>query len=596
MAELPNKNINKPLRFTIYSEGAKIKDSFGIISVYIYRAVNRVGMCLLTIQAGNMPKVEVPESDDDTFAPGKNISIEAGYGDEEKTVFEGIVTSHNLHITQENECTLRVECREYTYPMTQGRKNRIFEESTDCTAMKKVFGEYAGLIPTVSATEAEYSELVQYYCTDWDFILSRADANGLLVIADGKKITVKEPNVNASPVVKITYGSDLISFEGELMAEGQQAGVEATGWDPSGQAVLQVTGTAPALNDQGDLTPTKLAEVGGSNNWVLQTEHSSGINALKAWADGQRLKSGLSRIQGNVSFYGIAKVVPGCQIELDGLGKRFNGKAYIGSVEHEIKDGEWITKAGMGIPFDNVTEKPDVMAPAASGLLPGIQGLHIGKVKKLEEDPAGEHRIQVDIPILSGDKKSIWARLANSWSSPAYGAFFIPDVGDEVVLGFFNNDPCQAVILGSLYSSNQAPPYQLTSDNFTKGIVTKEKMKLTFNEEKKIITLETPGANKIVINDETKGITLTDQNNNKIVMNDSGIVIESAKDLTFKAKMNVNIEAGTAMTQKAKTDLKAEGMNVTIKAQTSLKAQGTASAELSASGQTTVKGAMVMIN
>jgi hypothetical protein len=47
---------------------------------------------------------------------------------------------------------------------------------------------------------------------------------------------------------------------------------------------------------------------------------------------------------------------------------------------------------------------------------------------------------------------------------------------------------------------------------------------------------------------------------------------------------------------KSTTDLKAEGLNVELKAKMGLKAQGSATAEISASGTTTVKGAMVMIN
>lgn len=567
-----------------------------MISLSVYRAVNRIGKALLVLDAGDMPKAEVPESDDETFAPGKKIRIEAGYGDTESPVFEGFVTSHNLSIQSGNACTLRIECREFTFPMTQGRKNRVFEKSTDSTVLKKIIGEYAGLSATVENTSTTYNELVQYYCTDWDFILSRADANGLFIIADGEKVTVGKPEVNASPVVKVTYGESLIAFQGELQVNDRQEGVVAVGWDPATQKILKSSGKAPSLNDQGTSTFSQLAEAAGGAYWKLQTELAPDVTALQSWADAQLLKSGLARIQGSVKFLGNADVIPGSIIELEGLGTRFNGKAYVGSVEHEIKEGEWVTTAGMGVAYENVTEQTDVMSPAAAGLLPGIEGLHIGKVKKLDDDPIGEQRIQVEIPILDSDKKYVWARLANFWSSPGYGAFFIPDVGDEVVLGFFNNDPCQAVILGSLYSSKQSPPYELAAENYTRGIVTKEKMRFTFDEENKVITVETPGKNKITISDKEKGITLSDQNSNKIVMNDNGILLESSKELTLKAKMNVNIESGSATNLKAKTDLKAEGLNVELKAKTSLKAQGTASAELSASGQTTVKGAMVMIN
>jgi len=596
MAESPNKNAENIVRFTVYSEGAKIKDSFGIISVYIYRAVNRIGRCILKIDAGNMAQSEIPESEDNTFSPGKKINIEAGYGNDEKSIFQGIVTSHRLQIREGNECTLNIECSEYTFPMTQGRKSNVFTNQKDSEIISSIIGNYSCLKSCVESTSVTYIELVQYYCTDWDFILARAEANGQVIITDGNNIKIKAPEVNTEPVVKVTYGMDLIGFEGELVAEDQQRQITATGWNPTTQKTVVAVANPPSLNEQGDMSQKQLAQAAGNNEWTLQTAMCAGEDSLKLWASGQLLKSGLARIQGKVKFNGHADVIPGCIIGLDGLGKHFNGNAYLGSVEHQIRQGEWITTAGMGVPFENVTEKNDLMAPSASGLVPGIEGLQIGKVTKLIEDPAKEQRIQVEIPVLSGENKLIWARMGCGWASKTFGSFFIPDVGDEVVLGFFNNDPSYPVILGCLYSSQLNPPYELTEENYTRGIVTKEKMKLTFDEEKKVITLETPGANKVIIDDEGKGITLADQNGNKITMTDKGIIIESAKDMTLKAKMNINIEAGAAINQKAKTDFKAEGLNVGIKAQTALKVQGTASAEISASGQTTVKGAMVMIN
>ena len=78
-------------------------------------------------------------------------------------------------------------------------------------------------------------------------------------------------------------------------------------------------------------------------------------------------------------FYGCADVVPGCIVELAGMGKRFNGKVYVGQVEHVVEGNVWTTRVFMGVPAGFITDEPDVMAPAASGWLPGIEGLHIGR-------------------------------------------------------------------------------------------------------------------------------------------------------------------------------------------------------------------------
>jgi Rhs element Vgr protein len=592
----PNKNTSGAIRISIFSEGNPITTSrFGLISAYIYKGVNHIGKAKLIFAAGDMPKGEVPESDDDTFAPGKKIRIEVGYGNDEQPIFEGIVINHSFVVEGENDANLQIECFDYAFPMTLARKNYIFEKKKDSEAINEIVGKYAPLSASVDATKTKYNELVQYYTSDWDFILSRADANGLVIITEGKDISIKKPNVSASPQLKITYGMDMIEFNGKLSAAGEQGEINACAWDPAQQKITKISAQNPSLNKQGTATPSKLAEATGVNKYTLQTAFSA-ETALQAWADSQRLKAGLSSLTGHCKFQGSAKVLHGSTIELAGLGKRFNGTAYIGYVEHEISNGNWLTTAGFGLPFENITENTNVVTPPAAGLLPGIEGIHIGKVTKLDEDPDGENKIQVEIPVLNNSNNKIWARLGNCWASNGYGIFFIPDVGDEVIIGFFNNDPCFPVILGSLYSSKQKPAYQLSKENKIRSITTKSKMKIEFEEEKKIISIQTPGKNTISISDEEKGIQLIDQNKNKIIMDDNGITIESAKNLTLKAKMNITIDAGNNLDSKAKTNVTLKGLKIEGNAQTELTMKGNAKAELSAGGQTIVKGAMVMIN
>jgi len=98
-------------------------------------------------------------------------------------------------------------------------------------------------------------------------------------------------------------------------------------------------------------------------------------------------------------------------------------------------------------------------------------------------------------------------------------------------VGFLNNDPRFAIILGSVYSSKIKPPYPPDKDNSIKAIVTKNDLKLEFNDKEKIITIETPGGNKAILSDQEKSITLEDLSENKISMTKNGITIESPKEI-----------------------------------------------------------------
>lgn len=197
---------------------------------------------------------------------------------------------------------------------------------------------------------------------------------------------------------------------------------------------------------------------------------------------------------------------------------------------------------------------------------------------------------------MDGKNKLLWARLSTVYATNASGNFFLPEPDDEVVVGFMNEDPGHPIILGGVYGERHKPPYEYEAKNNTKAIVTREKMRIEFNEEKKMVKISTPGKNTVEISDGDKHIKLTDQNKNEIVMNSSGISFSSAKDITLKAKGAITMDATSKFSATAKQDVSLEGLNVNMQAKVSAAVKGNAKAELSASGQTTVKGGMVMIN
>ena len=591
MADSPSIYKDRMLSCSVYCNGSKLKDEYALVSAKIRLELNRIGKATLKFDAGNMDEQTFDESDSNLFKPGNTLRLDAGEKNKENTLFDGVIIGLRILTGKDLRSYMVVECRDNAYPATQGRKNRIFEKKKDDDIIKEVLSSYGSV--DVDATSYQHPTLVQYYCSDWDFALSRADANGLLVFTDGSKIKVKKPDVGGSPVHTVTYGVDLTAFDLELSAGEQFTQYEAVSWSPKTQKAVKVSASSPSLNKQGDLQPKNIAS---GDSLLLQTDAPTDEEALKQWADGMALKAGLARYQGSVSFYGSAKVKPGCLIELKGLGKRFNGNLFVGSVTHTLSDNEWTTDAGAGISPQNITDEPDVTSPSASGFLPGLQGLHAAVVKKLDGDPLKEQRIQVELPWMDGKSKLLWARLSTMYATGGMGSFFLPEPEDEVIIGFMNQDPAHPVILGSLYGEKHKPPYEYEAKNNKKAFVTREKMCIEFDEEKKIITVSTPGKNTVELSDDGKHIKLTDPNKNEITMDKNGITLSSAKDITLKARGNIKMDATMKLSATAKQDASLEGLNVKVQAKVGATVKGNATAELSASGQTTVKGAMVMIN
>jgi uncharacterized protein involved in type VI secretion and phage assembly len=166
----------------------------------------------------------------------------------------------------------------------------------------------------------------------------------------------------------------------------------------------------------------------------------------------------------------------------------------------------------------------------ASGLLPAVSGLQIGVVTVLENDPNGDDRIKVRLPLVSDSEEGSWARIATLDAGKQRGTFFRPEIHDEVIVGFLNDDPRHPVVLGMCHSSAKPAPEPAKDSHHRKGYVSRKRCISFSTTRRKSSFSIRPSGNKF---DRTMPRNqLEDQNGNKIVLDDSGIKIDSAKDLT----------------------------------------------------------------
>src|SRR5690606_17625967 len=100
-------------------------------------------------------------------------------------------------------------------------------------------------------------------------------------------------------------------------------------------------------------------------------------------------RSKMAKAAGKLKLQGNAAVKPGTTIALEGVGDRFNGSVLVTGVKHTY-NGDWLSEVQFGWTEDPFYKKEDVMDQPAAGLLPGILGLQIGVVVKLENDPDSE--------------------------------------------------------------------------------------------------------------------------------------------------------------------------------------------------------------
>ena len=585
------------ITFTIKVDGTPIPDSYRVHSIQVKQALNRISQAEFTVMDGAASREDFPVSAGAIFVPGKKVVVEAGYNNKNEKIFGGIIIGQNLRIDDQIGSALTVLCKDTAVKMTVGRRSALYNEVTDSDVMAQLIGRYKGISAEVSSTKTKWPALVQNYCTDWDFLLSRAEVNGMVVTTLEGTVSVFPLDKNSSPVLAVTYGDSLYQFDGDLNAEMQLASITASAWDPQQQSL--VTGKASnSVNGPGNLSSQTLSKVLGISEFELQTTAPETEGELAEWAKAQMLKREYAKILAEARFQGSSKVKPGTFLTLNGLGARFNGDYLVGFVEHDLSDGNWFINASLGLSPQWFLTRPDVVAPAAAGLLPGIQGLYNATVKQIDNDPENEYRILLDLPLLDPAGKGVWARLTNFYSTKDAGVFFLPELGDEVIVGFLNQDPRYPVILGSVYSAKHKPFSSLepNQENSKKAIVSRSHLCVMFDDKDVVLTLKTPNKNTITLDDNKGQISITDQNKNSIVMSDSGIEIESPKSITIQAEQNVTIKGNTGITiESSSGDVASKGLNIQEHATMSYRASG---GEASVQGEEalTLKGGLVMIN
>ncbi|MBB4079699.1 Rhs element Vgr protein [Lewinella aquimaris] len=585
---LPDDSIAGAVTFDLLTDGQAVPPTIEVLSLQVNNTVNRIPFARLNIRDGDAGAATFPISEGDTFLPGKELEIKVGYDGDNDSIFRGKIVKQRIKVREGGESFLQLECKSAAFAMTLGRKNRYFTDSKDSDVFETILGEY-GLADRVDDTTVTHRELVQYHVTDWDYLLTRAEANGMLVIVKDGKVNIVPPEISGSPVLQLSYGGNLLAFDAEMDATHQWKSVTAQAWNPADQALFEASTSSVPFAENGNISGEKLAEIGGLDSYDIRHAGFLAEDELQRWSDATLLKSRLAKIRGSVRFISPTVILPGDVVELQGMGDRFNGEVFVTGVNYELIDGTTFVDAQFGLSPRWFAEEFDVSAPAAARVNPAVSGLQIATVKQLEGDPEGEDRILVVLPLVDGAGDGTWARLASLDAGNNRGWVIRPEIGDEVIVGFVNEDPRDAVVLGQLHSSSNPAPIPATDDNHLKGYTSRSEMHLSFDDDQKIITVDTPAGNKLVLSEADQAITIEDQNGNKIVLDPDGITITSAKDIVMEAPTGkIDIAAGM--------DLGVEGLNVNLSAQTQLKAEGSAAAELSSGGTTTVKGSMLMLN
>jgi Rhs element Vgr protein len=586
---IPNPSQHDVASFNILLNGAAMDASYEVLSISIDKEINRIPTAKIVLKDGDASLANFEISNKEDFVPGTEIVIKIGFDSKNNQAFKGVITKHTIKVKESGDTQLLIECKDIAVRMTVGRHSHYFLNVKDSEVFDLLISNYEGINGDVASTNLKHKELVQHHLSNWDFMLLRAEANGMLVNVDDGKIQINRPDTTSDPVLQVSYGSSIIEFEAEMDARNQWANVEAISWDYTNQQLFKANiSEAKAFTQHGNIPGSDLS--GAIQLDKFELNHSGHLmeQELQDWVDGTMLRSRLGKIRGRARVTGFAGIKPGNMLKLTGVGNRFNGNAYVTAVKQDMGDGTWYTQIQFGLdPQRYNAVYKDVNDFQAAGLIGSISGLQIGIVVQLENDPDGEDRVLVKIPVIDADSNGTWVRVACLDAGSNRGSFFRPEIGDEVIVGFINDDPRHGVMLGMLNSSAKPAPLSAKNENDEKGFFTRSKMRIHINDDTKTITIDTPQGNSIKLDEDKAKIEIKDQNDNKITMSSSGISLESQQSIEIKAGSNLTLSAGAS--------LSIGGASLSVKADGSLGLEGAAT-KISSSGITEVSGSLVKIN
>lgn len=477
--------------------------------------------------------------DDALLSPGKAIEIlgtAAPERSKSQAIFDGeIVELEPEFGTKMHRLTVRAFDR--LHRLSRGRFVRSFQNVTDSDIAHRLATE-VGLQADVETTRQVHQYLFQNNETNLEFLRQRAADVGFLCYVQGKKLCFKRL-AHAGTPVSLNWGATLTEFRLRMTTIAQASRVTARGWDPATKReIVSEVSKGEGMRSIGDKKSggavAKEAFRIDANYLVSSAPIRAQLGAdqvAKSVADRQAERF----IEADGSCQGNPAIIAGSSVRIESVGNRFGGEYVVTAATHRFSSVEgYITH------FSISGQTPATLLRLVQHEEPvqTYNGLVIGIVTD-NQDPKGWGRVKVKYPWLSGDHASDWARLVAVGAGADRGLEFLPEIEDEVVVGFEMGDIHHPYVLGGLWNGKDLPPKK------NQQVVSGGKVR------QRIIRSRT--GHRIVFDDSdgSGSVTIADKNGNTIT-------IDSASN----------------------------AMNIDVKGNLSIKAVG----------QITIKGAMINLN
>jgi uncharacterized protein involved in type VI secretion and phage assembly len=471
--------------------------------------------------------------DRNTFTIGTRLEIAFRAEGDPTVVTSGEVTAVGVEPGTSGRHELVLTGFDLTHRLSREPKSRSFQRVTDADIASRIAGEY-GLDAEVDGTGAAHDYVLQAGETDYAFLRRRAARIGFDVWISEKKFFFKRtPRSTATPP-KLRYGQNLSRFTVRFSSAERCDEVQIRGWDQLGKEAIQGRATetdpgtdAPAAQEMADAARRAFGRVkrnAGQFPVTDQSEADALASSLLLRASGEE-----AVLRGEAT--GDPLIGAGAKIHIEGIGSRMTGDWRVTGVEHTYGAGRpYVTRFVCG------GKEPgglaDLTGTNGGSDRRGWSGLVIGVVTN-NDDPEKLGRVRVQFPTLSADDESAWARIATPGGGRERGLQLLPEVDDEVLVGFELDDHARPVILGGLWNRTDNPP---SADAASGGVVkqrilaSRTDSRLTLDDDEPSVALTLGGSPCAVKLEKSESALTGDQ---KLVVSAATIEIKATQKLVL---------------------------------------------------------------
>lgn len=506
------------------------------------------------------------------------ISTTSPTGDGLVPLISGEITSIEVDYDLVGTRTV-VRGHDLSHRLAAGRKTATFQN----VKLSDIAGQIAsdaGLEYEVDDSGPTEDHVIQPNMSDLDFLYFLARRINFDCRVEGDRLFFKRPNPASSAPPKgdfestdprqLVWNHNLLEFRAGISAVAQVSEVEVRVWDVATKKAKFGRAPVSASNVEVPMTPKDLAgkvkrpagKVGDQTLVVVDRP----LGTQEQAQDVARTKA---ELVGSAAFEATAVAVgspalrAGVAVSIANVDPALAGKWVISSSRHEFGSGAYRTVLEFSGSRDRSLHGVLTMGqPGLAGrgmVIPGV----VSAIVTENNDPDNQGRVKVHYPWLGEAAESSWARLAMPGAGKSYGMVWVPQVGDEVVVAFYQGDISYPVVIGGLWNGeDEAPLGDGLFDNGSvkrSGFVSRKGHMLVFFD-----------------GDDNAGIALvTADGKFRVALNQGGGELHVAFDgnLLMDGSGNVKIKAGGAV---------------------SIEAGG--SMDLKAGGNTSIKGAKVALN